>query len=147
MNIFLKQYQKNRELVIKTVEQVPITKWDKPCCGEWDLKDLLGHLSGWAEYQIRVLGQFTQGKAKIDKPKVEDRNQESVAKRKGLTVEQVKNEFSETTAKMIEAYSRLTNEQWQTLIWPGTKTTPEKFIKIEIAHYGKTHLPQIKSLI
>lgn len=142
----LQQYCQIRDELVDFLEKLPAEKWNTPVYPGWTVKDLIAHLSGWAEYQVNCLQLFVDGAKDIPKPKVQDRNEESVRKRKKLTTEEIKEEFIALSANMIKSYGNLTTSQWQKSIWDGTKTTPEKFIKIEIKHYRETHFPELRKL-
>jgi len=144
MNHLLQHYCQIRNELVDYLEKLPVNNRETQIYEGWTVKDLIAHLSGWAEYQVTCLKLFVSGVKDIPKPKVQDRNEESVEKRKILAVKEIKEEFITLSADMVRAYGNLSNEQWQKPIWEGTKTTPEKFIKIEIKHYQETHFPELK---
>lgn len=147
MNHLLQQYQQIRDELVDYLEKLPAEKWSSPIYEGWTVKDLIAHLSGWAEYQINCLKLFASGVGNIPKPKVQERNEESVEKRKKSQAKEIKKEFITLSENMIKSYGSLSDNQWQKPIWEGTKTTPEKFIKIEIKHYSETHFPDLKRAI
>lgn len=146
MNPLLQQYQEIRNELVDYLEKLTDKEWNLMVHEGWTVKDLVAHLSGWAEYQINCLRLFAGDIKDIPEPKVEERNQESVAKRRKYSAKEIKEEFIALSSNMIKAYGSLTDEQWQKPIWAGTKTTPEKFIKIEVKHYQETHFPELRKV-
>lgn len=135
-----------RKQIIEAVNCVPGNKTQALAFGEWTLKDLLSHLSGWAEYQIKVLQLFKKGQEPGEYGSTSDFNRNAVNKRQDKNFDDVKNEFECSSALLIQEYESLTEKQWRAPLWHDKQITPQKFINIEIRHYAQTHLPQIKSL-
>lgn len=142
----IRELKDARKQITEALNGVPKNKTQILVCGEWVLKDLLSHLSGWAEYQIRVLQLFKKGQESEECGRISDFNRLSVNKRRNKSFHEVKSEFERLSALLIQEYESLTEKQWKMPLRHDKKITPQKFINIEIRHYTKTHLPQIKSL-
>lgn len=136
-----------RTAVIEAVSKVARNKREVVFLGDWTLKDLIAHLTGWANYQLEVIKDIQLGRTPKEPGSIDGFNEESTRKRASQSWEKTYSEFLETSQKLIDTYQKLPNDLWDTLLWDDKKTTLKKFINIEIRHYKKTHLPQIISLI
>lgn len=56
-------------------------------------------------------------------------------------------DFVQSSSKLVEAYKKLPASLWDKQIWPDKQMTPKEYIQLEINHYSKEHLPQIRELI
>ena len=147
MNSLVNELSEARKELIKTVDKVNKNKVNDRLIGDWSLKDLVSHLTGWADYQISVLDVFTKGEVPPEHGKIDDFNQKSTIERKTQSWDKVYDEYKNKSQKLIDKYLDLPSNKWSQVLWLNKKTTPEKFIKIEIRHYLNTHLPQIKQLL
>lgn len=147
MNGLVTELSTARENVINTVNKIDPKKADEVILGTWNLKDIIAHLSGWANHQIAVLRAIKSNKTPSDYGNVDEYNCQSTESRKNKSWEEIYKEFKEKSGQLVKEYESLTDINWKQLIWPNRKTTPEKFVKIEIKHYQETHLPQIKKLL
>lgn len=147
MNCLIDELAKARKELITTIDKVSKNKIDNPFLGDWNLKDLVSHLTGWADYQVLVLDTFAKGESPPEPGKIDVFNQRSTTERKTQSWNLIYEEFKNKSQKLIDKYANLPGDKWSQLLWPDKKTTLEKFIKIEIRHYLNTHLPQIKKLL
>ena len=136
-----------RMSVINAVQEVNKTKREQKLLGDWSLKDLIAHLTGGADYKLRVLTAVKNGRTPPEWGKIDDFNHASTLQRKRLAWEKVFSEFQEVSQKLIDAYKKVPDADWNKPLWKGKKTTLGKIIDIETRHYSKTHLPQILKLL
>lgn len=136
-----------RTAVVKAVSKVPINKREVVFLGDWSLKDLIAHLTGWAKYQLEVIKDVQTDKTPKEPGNIDGFNKKSTEVRALLSWDKAYSEFLEVSQKLIGTYKGLKTDMWDTLLWDNKKTTLKKFINIEIRHYKKTHLPQILRLI
>lgn len=144
MNPLCEEFREVREEFIKAVDSVPKNRRNEVFLGEWNLKDMLAHLTGWGLHQTEVLRAFKRGAVAERPESVKDFNDKSVEARRKLTWSEVYDEFVKTGEQLLAEYDTLTDDQWKKKIWPDKELTPAEFIKIEIKHYRETHLPQIR---
>lgn len=146
----MKEFKQAREEVIELVKLFPKGRREKVLFGQWSLKNLLSHLSGWAKYQIGTLRQLKR-KVNIEVPKnlKASINHNFVAQREKRDWDRVYREFLGLSEELIEEYESSPSELWKNKVYKDKdkETTVEDFIKIEINHYSKTHSPQIKRVL
>jgi len=147
MNGYLEEYIESRKELIRVIRKFPINLREKAFLGEWSLKDIIAHLTGWAEHQAKVLRDLINCVHIEYVGNIQEFNEKSVAKRKDQTWRKIYAEFIKVTAELITLYGDLPKKLWKKKIWQDKKYTPEKYIKIEIRHYIKTHIPQIQQVI
>lgn len=148
MENLIEEYKKARKNLIKTIEKVPENKKEEILLDEWSLKNLISHLSGWAEYQVDILEEFKKGnQAEKEKGLKNSINIDFVEKRKNLTWNEVYNEFLELSDKLIKSYESLPENLWNKKIYREKDIAAADFIEIEITHYNNTHVPQIKKAL
>jgi len=136
-----------RQSVIDAVQKVNKAKREQKLLGDWSLKDLIAHLTGWADYQLKVLTAVKTGQTPPEWGKIDGFNHASTLQRKKLDWEMVFSEFQEVSQKLVDAYEKVADAGWDKPLWKGKKTTLSKIIDIETRHYSKTHLPQILKLL
>lgn len=136
-----------RTAVIEAVSKVARNKREVVFLGDWTLKDLIAHLTGWANYQLEVIKDIQLGRIPEEPGSIDGFNEKSTRKRATQSWEKTYSEFLDASQKLIDTYQKLPNDLWDTLLWEDKKTTLKKFINIEIRHYKKTHLPQILKLV
>lgn len=139
MNQLVNDLARAREELLETIEKIDQKKAVKVILGEWSLKDIVAHLTGWAEYQIAVLKAIKSGNLPPDCGSVQGYNEQSTSSRKNLPWGKVYEEYKEKGQQLVDEYKSLPDELW-------TKSV-EKLIKIETRHYAETHLPQIKQIL
>lgn len=144
MNNLVEDFKTAREDFISVVEGFSADRRSVPLLGNWSLKDLLAHLSGWWLHQTEVLEKFKQG-VEAERPSdVNGFNEQSVLARRDMGWEEVYEEFIKAGSDLIDGYSGLSEEDWKRKIWSDKDLTPKGFIGIEIKHLRDTHLPQIR---
>jgi hypothetical protein len=111
---------------------------------QWSLKDVLAHLAGWDKVTFESVDNLSKGKMSIWGGSVQKINDNNTLVRKDWLWDQVYQEFVDNSQQMIETYSRLPSNMWDSPLYPGKKFSPKKFLKIDINHYQE-HLEEIKS--
>lgn len=111
---------------------------------DWSLKDVVAHLSGWDQLTVKSIKLFLKNKVPDWGGEINDFNKISVEKRKSWSWTKVYNEFLTISQKNIDAYESIPLTRFDEYIWKNKKYTPRKFLKIDIHHYEKEHLPQIQ---
>jgi hypothetical protein len=112
--------------------------------GDWNLKDVVAHLTGWDRYFIDILDALQAGEEPPYWGNMTKFNEASVQKRRESSWEVVNDEFVATGEEFIHRYNQLPAEYREVSFWKGRSYTPVRMLEINIHHYGKSHLPQIK---
>lgn len=68
-------------------------------------------------------------------------------KRRHSSWEAVYGEFTAAGEGFIDRYGRLSAGLFASRIWPGRPYTPAKILRINLHHYGKSHLPEITTTL
>lgn len=137
-----------RKEIIEIINSFPKEKREKVFFGNWSLKNLVSHLSGWAQYQIDTLEKFKKGvHSQIPKGLKNSINVDFVNERASLSWDRTYQEFVDSTQKLINEYKKLPDQLKKRKIYDGKDITPAEFLKIEITHYQKTHGPQIRKVL
>lgn len=147
VNKLISDLEKAREDLISVIDKVPANKHTTKFLGAWSLKDIVAHLIGWSEHQINTLRFFSMGKVPSRPGNSKNFNDEIIKAKENRPWEQIYSEFIKSSSKLIEEYKNLPQHLWNKQIWLGKQMTPEEYIKLEINHYSKEHLPQIKKLL
>jgi hypothetical protein len=131
---------------------VPEQLREIPIIGHWSLKDVLAHYTGWNISTIRDAQAALAGDYEnirwIPDEEIDSFNEESVSARRNLDYSIVYNEFLESCTTLINLYTSLDEEGWNTSLLPNDlNTTLIESLKIDIEHYKETHLPEIKEAI
>lgn len=150
--MFMNKLTKDLQIVvgafIDLVEKFPISKREEIFLENWNLKDILVHLTGWANYQKKILEQFKKDKSLTSQNNLKDLiNGQMVAKNKNTKWEIVFKNFKKSTNELITEYTALPEKHWIKKIFEDKDITPEDFIKIEIKHYRETHGLQVMEFI
>ncbi|OGC52141.1 hypothetical protein A2982_01480 [candidate division WWE3 bacterium RIFCSPLOWO2_01_FULL_39_13] len=147
MNKLVDDLTQARKSIIDAVSKLTSNKQNVQLAGDWNLKDLIAHLTGWADYQIEIIKAIRSNSTPPEPGRIDDFNQKSTAARKKTSWKKVYDEWLKASQELIEEYDSLRDALWGKPLWKNKKTTLEKLIKIEIRHYQKTHLPQIEKLL
>jgi hypothetical protein len=93
---------------ISAIESVPKSRWSESgVCGEWSMKDLLGHVAVWDALTIQYLELVAKG----DKPEGIDWeaiNAKEAAERTSLTVAEQRSEMEKMHSAMLVYLSTVT---------------------------------------
>lgn len=133
---------------LEDIKNFPAKDWEKILFDKWSLKQILIHLTGWADYQVQTLEEFQEEKEPVIPDRLKERiNDDLVAKKGNEAWKKVYADFLKTEASLISQYKKLRDKDWDRKIWKDRQTTPRKFINLEIKHYKDTHGPQIQHLL
>lgn len=148
MEELIEKFIKARGKLLKTIDSFPEEKQEKILFDKWNLKDMMTHLDGWANYQLETLKQFKNGiNLEIPHNLKESINESFVAERASWVWDRVYDEFLKASQDLINEYESLPERLWEKKIWNDKETTPKEFIQIEISHYENTHEPQIQRVL
>ena len=92
---------------IAAIEAVPAARWsDAGVCGEWSIKDLLGHVAVWDQVCVDYLGACARGEQRepLDWQALND---ETAAARADRNVAQQRAEMDETHIALLGAFIAL----------------------------------------
>lgn len=146
MKILIEDFKKARRLVIQAVKDFPEDRRKEILFDEWDLKDLLAHMSGWMVSATDNVKHVKKGKIPPWVGGIDDFNKESVEKRKNWGWNKVYKEILKTSEDFIKEYESLPSELERIVYWSGRNFTPKKILEIEIKHWKITHLHQITKI-
>ncbi len=148
MRPLIKQFSDARSSITDVIGQFPKNQRGGKLFGEWSLKDILVHLTGWANFQMSTLYQLKTGKklSTEHNPKREI-NDDFVRHHGDIPWSQVYQNFLTATEGLAKEYEGLPEALWNTKIWSDKETTPKEFIQLEINHYKNTHGPQMKLVL
>jgi hypothetical protein len=147
MNKLVKELDDARVAVTEAVSKIAKDKREAVLLGDWSLKDIVAHLSGWAKYQLEVIDAIAGSRVLPEPGNIDKFNKQSTEARTKLSWDKVYTEFLEVSQKLVNEYKKVKDDQWTKSLWKNKKTTLEKFINIEVRHYKNTHLPQILKLL
>lgn len=136
-----------RELVA-VVESVPESEMEVPgVVEEWSVKDLLGHITFWAEkgasdFDLLAAGRADEIETPGGEPGVDEWNKRESDARKGMSIEEVKRAWLESFEKAKAALERVPEDELDTEIagWAQWK----RFAGDTYVHY-REHAEQIKA--
>ncbi|MGD8555598.1 MAG: hypothetical protein PVJ32_09190, partial [Anaerolineales bacterium] len=57
----LSEFTQARQAVIEAIDHFPDDRVDEILFGEWSLKDVLAHLTGWDQYFVEILRLLRSG--------------------------------------------------------------------------------------
>lgn len=146
MKILIEDFKRVRQLVIQAVKDFPEDRRKEALFDEWDLKDLLAHMSGWMISATDNVKHIKKGKIPPWVGSIDDFNKENVEERKNWGWNKVYKELIKTSEDFIKEYESLPSELGRMVYWPGRNFTPKKILEIEIKHWKITHLPQITKI-
>lgn len=143
MKDLIDDFKQARLDLIKVLKDFPKEKREVVLFGEWSLKDLVGHISGWNIAATNAARSLEEGNTPEWVKSINDFNKENVERREKWSWEKVSQEFLEASKALIEEYERLPRELWEKKYWSERKYTPLKMFKIELKHLKNIHLPEM----
>ena len=147
MNELISDLENSRTELLSVIDRVPENKRNTWFLGTWSLKDIVAHLTGWSEHQIATLKSISMGEIPLRPTNSKDFNASSTKSKENQSWEQTYTEFIKSSSELISEYKKLPEDFWDKQIWPDRSMTPKEYIKLEITHYFKEHLPQIKKFL
>ncbi len=147
-NKLVDEFKTARENLIGLVNHFPPDKREEPLFDTWSLKDILCHLTGWANHQLETLQKLKRGEKIVVHDNIKTNiNENLVLKNRKQDWKTIYDDFVETSNQLIFEYDNLSKDLWRQKIWSEKETTPRDYIKIEINHYQNTHGPQIEKIL
>ncbi len=137
------QFNKLREKIIYFAGIYPIDKRKVAIFDKWSLKDVLAHLSNWVVHDIDCLEALKEGREPYWEPDVDEFNARGIEERKDKSWNEVFDEFSNLSKKLVEIYETLPNDLWERDIWKGRGQTAKRFLHEDIEHWRNEHLTEI----
>lgn len=134
-NNLIRQLKSTREQLLNITSKLPdegilINKWGK--------KEILSHIAGWEEEGVTCIPQILHGeKPKSFRMSINRFNEESVTKRKKMTVEQILYELKEQNEDFLKQIEQLTNEQ--IIGFYGTKLGEKEINVLWVIHEQISH--------
>ncbi len=87
----------SREAVIEAISKISKDKRETVFSGDWSLKDIIAHLTGWANYQISVIKDLKEGKVPKEPGNIDGFNKKSTETRANLSWDKIYSEFVEAS--------------------------------------------------
>lgn len=137
--------------VLQTVEGFPEASWEKPgACGIWSVKDILAHLASYEEVLVDILSAFVGRHATPYLDKFTGLggqfNDSEVERRRGRTVKEILDEFSDAHAQAMSLAAQIRPEQFRqigTLPWYGMDYSLDDVIVYMYYGHKREHSAQI----
>lgn len=147
MNELISELGSAREKLLSVIDKVPENKRYIRFLGTWSLKDIVAHLIGWSEHQIDTLRSLSKGEIPSRPTSSSDFNDANTKAHENQSWEQVHSDFVKSSLVLIEEYKNLPQSLSDKQIWPDKQMVPKEYIRLEINHYSREHLLQIKRLL
>ena len=143
MKKLLKEFKQSRNLLLLSIKRFPIKSREEVLFDKWSLKDVVAHISAWDILTIEVIKAFKIKKSPKWVISIPTFNKVSVSERKEWSWDKVLAEFEKLGIQIYKEYSSLPEELWDKKMYKNKSFTPRSFLKIDIHHYAKEHLPVI----
>lgn len=147
ISTLLNDFNEIRKEYIETLSKFPQDKISEKLFGEWDLKDVIAHFVGWDVEFTNALKSLIKGEKYTYWGKIYEFNDKVVKSSKGKTWDQVFTEFEKSGNDFIDIYKRIPDEMMEVKIWKDKIYTPKRILEINIHHYEKAQLMQIKKYL
>ena len=143
----LSQFSLIRQNFLNTLSIFPVDKAHEPLFGGWDLKDVMAHFVGWDVEFINALKSFAQHEKYDYWGKIYVFNERVVNESKEKSWETILSEFKQSGQVFIDVYKEIPEELMEVKIWKDKIYTPKRILEINIHHYEKAQLVQIKKYL
>jgi len=147
ISTLLNDFNEIRKEYIEMLSKFPQDKISEKLFGEWDLKDVIAHFVGWDVEFTNALKSLIKGEKYTYWGKIYEFNDKVVKSSKGKTWDQVFTEFEKSGNDFIDIYKRIPDEMMEVKIWKDKIYTPKRILEINIHHYEKAQLMQIKKYL
>jgi len=147
MDLQVKQFVNARKEFIGALDRFPEDKRDDVLFGKWTLKDVVAHFTGWDIFCVGTLKLLEKGEPASYWGDVDKFNEEVVEKSKESNWNKIYKQFMKTGEQFIREYSNIPVQLQNKLIWPSKSYTPAKLLRINIHHYEKAQLKEIKRFL
>lgn len=93
---------------------------------QWSVKDLLGHVTTWEQVALRNVEQTRRGEtpAGLGGIDVDDYNAAEAAARRDQSLEQVRQESTETRKRLRAAIASIGDAEWDAVYGEGDRAAP-----------------------
>ncbi len=148
VNLLITELESAIKEMTSAVNNFPENKRNEIVFGEWTIKDVMSHFSGWNLLTIKQLGLLTSGKPPMDWIKdsqLDAFNKYEVEKRSGKSWDQIYDEFTASWGNLLNKYKSLSLDNWKSQYGPSAEDTPHKSINVDIEHIQE-HLVEIEQL-
>jgi hypothetical protein len=143
----VERFAEVRDQVLDAIRRFPARHRKDVLFGEWSLKDLVAHLTGWDVYFTTILRCLETAEKAPYWGNITKFNEASVEKRRASSWKKVYEEFVVAGHEFIRCYGQLSEKTAETRFWKSKSYTPASIIRINIHHYAKSHLPEIEKKI
>jgi hypothetical protein len=147
MDELISRFAEVRDDFIETLQRFPTVKRDVVLFGEWSLKDVIAHFVGWDRYFIDLLDSLQVDEEPPYWQNMTKFNKASVDKRRESSWEAVYEAFVSTSEEFIRRYRLLPEALREIRFWRNKSYSPISILEINIHHYEKSHLAQIKKTL
>jgi len=147
ISTLLNDFNEIRKEYIEMLSKFTQDKISEKLFGEWDLKDVIAHFVGWDVEFTNALKSLIKGEKYTYWGKIYEFNDKVVKSSKGKTWDQVFTEFEKSGNDFIDIYKRIPDEMMEVKIWKDKIYTPKRILEINIHHYEKAQLMQIKKYL
>ncbi len=147
MKTLIQKYKEARTQFEAMVDAFPKEKREIVLFGEWSLKDMLAHLTGWERQSLHQVASLLQGTSPRWVNDVDRFNAQSVQSSKLKNWETVYSELIASGNKIIQVYEQLPESEWHKQAGPHPKFTPKRFLEASIEHNQGEHLLQIEEQV
>lgn len=144
MKALIQKYKKARAQFVTVIDAFPIEKREIVLFGEWSLKDLMAHITGWEKQSLKQVAYLLHGTPLSWVDNVDDFNAQCVHESTSKDWQAVYDELIESGSEMIHTYEQLPESEWYKQAGPHPKFTPKRFLEASTEHYQREHLMQIK---
>jgi hypothetical protein len=90
---------------LDALNSVPEARWTEPgVCGDWSIKDLLGHVAVWDNIAVRKLGRKAKDADEATPAPAktwQEINDETAARRASRTIEEQRDEMQQSHANLL----------------------------------------------
>lgn len=135
--------QANDELII-AIDSFPKEKREATIFDQWTLKQVMGHISGWNLLRLKELSLFLNNKPITKITDFETYNKHLIAEREGKDWEYLYDELKTSCEKLIEVYTNINPESFNKKIWNDSTKTVKDWLLIDLDHWNREHLTEIK---
>lgn len=142
----IKYFDKVRLEFLTEVQNFPKNKRKEKLFNEWDLKEVIMHLTEWDLYTVEIIEDLLQGIKPRHFGNVDKFNEISVANSADLGWDEAYENFIEAGGLFIDTYMNLPDEIWEMRFWINKKSTPLKYLGIQTRHYENEHLKEIRKI-
>jgi uncharacterized protein (TIGR03083 family) len=138
-------YRAELRRLLDAVDRIPADLLSAPIHGDWTIKELLVHLAGWDRAVAASADDVLAGRgARLRTMLVEDVNEDLVEHRRGVPLDEVRNELMEAHQGLLDRLAACAPARWHESLpgirWPdNSPMTPATVFAYRyhgLTHYG-----------